>query len=131
MNGKELRQHLAELLARQRNPDQPAKKQPPTPEPTPKSATMSNKEFRRHLKQLVARQRNEGQLPAVEKKPTENRTLETSRRHRKEASSRRDLEVQGTAQSQVASLVLQQWYIRIGDSCGHEMLLAKGASGAR
>ena len=29
------------------------------------------------------------------------------------------------------SIVPQQRYIRIGDSCGLEMLLAKGASGAR
>ena len=67
MNDKEFREHLAEL-ARQRNPDQPAKKNPPTPEPTPKPVTMSNKEFRQHLKQLVARQRNHEQAP-VEKKP--------------------------------------------------------------
>jgi hypothetical protein len=67
VNDKEFRQHLAELLARQRNPDRPAKKNPPTPESTPKPATMSNTEFDRHLKQLVARQHNEE--PLVEKKP--------------------------------------------------------------
>jgi hypothetical protein len=68
VNDKEFRQHLAELLARQRNPDQPAKKNPATPELPPKPATMSNKEFRQHLKQLMARQRKEDQ-PPVEKKP--------------------------------------------------------------
>jgi hypothetical protein len=68
VNDKEFRQHLAELLARQRNPDRPAKKNPPTPESTPKPATMSNTEFDRHLKQLVARQHNE-EPPLVEKKP--------------------------------------------------------------
>jgi hypothetical protein len=68
VNDKEFRQHLAELLARQRNPDQRAKKNPPTPELPPKPATMSNKEFRQHLKQLVTRQRNE-EAPPVEKKP--------------------------------------------------------------
>jgi hypothetical protein len=68
VNDKEFRQHLAELLARQRNPDRPAKKNPPTHELPPKPATMSNKEFCQHLKQLMARQRNEGQ-PSVQKKP--------------------------------------------------------------
>jgi hypothetical protein len=68
VNDKEFRQRLVELLARQRNPDQPAKKNAPTPELPPKPATMSNKEFRKHLKQFVARQGNEDQ-PTVEKKP--------------------------------------------------------------
>jgi hypothetical protein len=68
VNDKEFRQHLAELLARQRNPERPAKKDPATPELSPKPATMSNKEFRQHLKQLTMRQRNEDQ-PPVEKKP--------------------------------------------------------------
>jgi hypothetical protein len=68
VNDKEFRQHLAELLASQRNPDQPAKKNSPPPETPLKPATMSNKEFRNHLKQLVARQGNEDQ-PPVEKKP--------------------------------------------------------------
>ena len=68
MNDKEFREHLAELLARQGKPDQPAKKTPPTPEPTSNPATMSNKEFRQHLKQVVARHRNEDQQ-RVEKKP--------------------------------------------------------------
>ena len=40
MNDKEFREHLAELRARQRNPDRPAKKNPPTPEPIPKPATI-------------------------------------------------------------------------------------------
>jgi hypothetical protein len=62
------RRHLAELLARQRNPDRPAKKNPPTAELTPKPATMSNKEFLQHIELLLARQRNEDQ-PPVEKKP--------------------------------------------------------------
>ena len=69
MNDKEFRQHLTDLLARRRNPDQPAKKNLPTPEPPPKLATMSNKEFRQHLKQLMARQRDEGQPPAEKKPP--------------------------------------------------------------
>ena len=68
MNDKEFRQHLAELLARQRNPDQPAKKNPASPELPPKPATMSNKEFRQHIKVPLKRQRNEHQ-PPVEKKP--------------------------------------------------------------
>ena len=71
MNDKEFQQHLAELLAIQRNPDRPAKKNPPTPEATPKPATMSNKEFRQHLKRLMARQRNEDQ-PLGEKKPPQS-----------------------------------------------------------
>jgi hypothetical protein len=73
VNDKEFRQHLAELLARQRNPDLPAKKNRPTPEPAPKPATMSNKEFRQHLKQLMARQRNEEQPPVEKKPPTISR----------------------------------------------------------
>jgi hypothetical protein len=68
VNDKEFRQHLSEWLARQRRPDQPAKKNPPTPELTPKPATMSNKEFREHIRVLLARERNEGQQ-SVEKKP--------------------------------------------------------------
>jgi hypothetical protein len=68
VNDRGFRQHLAELLYRQRNPDAPAKKIPPTPEPPTKPATMSNKEFRQHIKQLVAQQRNPDQEP-VEKKP--------------------------------------------------------------
>ena len=68
MNDKEFRQHVAELLARQRNRGQAAKKNPPTPEPPTQPATMWNKEFRQHLKQLVARQHNEGP-PLVDKKP--------------------------------------------------------------
>ena len=69
MNDRQFRQHLAELLAKQRSPDRPAKKNLPTPEPTPNAAIMSNKEFRQHIKELLARQRKEGQLAAVERKP--------------------------------------------------------------
>ena len=69
MNDRQFRQHLAELLAKQRSPDRPAKKNLPTPEPTPNAAIMSNKEFRQHIKVLLARQRNDDQQPA-EKQPT-------------------------------------------------------------
>jgi hypothetical protein len=68
VNDREFRQHLAELLAIQRNPDQPSKNNVPTLELSSKPATMSNKEFRRHIAQLLAQQRNEDQQP-VEKKP--------------------------------------------------------------
>jgi hypothetical protein len=59
LNARQLREHLAELLNPQRNPEQAAKKNPPTPEPLPKPATKSNKGFRQHVKRLLARQRNE------------------------------------------------------------------------
>ena len=100
VNDKEFRQHLAELLARQRNPDQPAKKTPPTPESTPKPATMSNKEFRRHFKHLMARQRSEE--PPVEKKPPKSATLEANCRRRKEAAYDGNPKIQRAPKSEVS-----------------------------
>jgi len=69
VNDREFRQHLAELLAKQRNPDRPSKKNPPTAEASPKPATMSNKDFRQHIRQLLAQQRNQDQQPAERKPP--------------------------------------------------------------
>ena len=79
MNDRQFREHLAELLNRQRNPDQPANKNPPTPEPTPEHATKSNKEFRQHIKRLLARQSNQDQQTAVPKrKPPKSEPLKPS-----------------------------------------------------
>ena len=92
MNDRQFREHLAELLNRQRNPDQPANKNPPTPEPTPEHATKSNKEFRQHIKTAFGTAKLS--RPAdrrSQKEATEIRTLEAISRLGKE-SGRRDLE---------------------------------------
>jgi hypothetical protein len=75
----------------------------------------------------VARQHNE-EPPLVEKKPPNPRKQPSSPKRSRLRTESRKFNVR--RKSQVASLALQQRYIRIGDSCGLEMLLAKGASGA-
>jgi hypothetical protein len=68
VNDREFRQYIADLLAKQRNPDSPARRNSPSPETIPQPASMTDREFRKHIKQLLARQRTEDQQPAVAEK---------------------------------------------------------------
>jgi hypothetical protein len=74
VNDREFRRHLAELLANQRNPDQPSKKSSPRPEASPKTATMSNKDFQQHIRQLLAQQSNQDQKPPERKAPASEKS---------------------------------------------------------
>ena len=69
VTGREFRQYIAELLAKQRNPDPPVKKNLSSPETIPKPTSMTDREFRKHIHQLLARQRNADRQLAVPETP--------------------------------------------------------------
>jgi hypothetical protein len=52
VNDREFQQYIAELLAKQRNPGPPAKKNLSSPETIPKPTSMTDREFRKHIKHL-------------------------------------------------------------------------------